>query len=182
MKVSDYVTIINQTAVYPKHIGAAYCLLGLIGEFGEFNFALQFTDDRDNIQKENGDCYWYLAALSHELNRPDLFESTAELGLNYIAAKNGRLDPLNVYVAQVHALSAKLAEIIKKHYRDNTAIIPEVVDVVVGSIMMNIMIVGHIAGNDFSSVLQQNYDKLIARRNTGTIHGSGDNRHLSIES
>ena len=117
MDIKKYQTIIEQTAVYPKEIGLAYCALGLAGEAGEvadkikklyrdndllslnaLGESILIEENRLSIAKELGDILWYITAMANEL------------------------------------------------------------DV------------------DLSEIMQMNYDKLLKRRETNTLHGSGDDR------
>lgn len=108
MRVEDYESIIQQTAVYPKKIGLLYTALGLCGEAGEVAEKIKKLY-RDNggevtlkttydLQKELGDVIWYVTAMASEL------------------------------------------------------------------------------GLSLAAIMEANYDKLIKRRETNTLHGSGDNR------
>lgn len=76
--------------------------------------------------------------------------------------------------------SGEVAEKVKKAYRDShgnistelrTSLIKEL-----GDIVWYVTAAANEIGAPLSEVLQVNYDKLIARRATNTLHGNGDNR------
>jgi NTP pyrophosphatase (non-canonical NTP hydrolase) len=117
MDFKEYQQIIEETAVYPKQVGLAYCALGLTGEAGEVADKVKklYRDDnlhtldaasemvlidqhRPAIAKELGDVLWYITALANEIDM------------------------------------------------------------------------------DLEEIARMNYDKLIKRRETNTLHGSGDDR------
>lgn len=90
MTVTEYQTIIEQTAVYPKEIGILYCTLGLCGEAGEVSEKIKkiYRDNpemlvklkntlliseeveevRNSLKKEIGDVIWYCTALASEFD------------------------------------------------------------------------------------------------------------------
>lgn len=172
MEIKDYQEIIKKTAVFPSTVdnfGIAYAMLGLDGEFGEVLEELdQRLINKKNLTKESGDCCWYLTALSNEL-KLDIeevfnFESN-ELTLH-----------TQVYIIKFQATKAILSEKVKKFYRDGKEL-----DKIEMTTLLNNMafcIYGLIRANniEFSEVLQKNYDKLIKRRETNTLHGEGSNR------
>jgi len=81
MTTDYYQLIINETAIYPKEMGIAYCTLGLTDEAGEVAGKIKklFRDkdlhitgivheeDKQEIAKELGDVLWYITALANEL-------------------------------------------------------------------------------------------------------------------
>ena len=93
MELSKYQELASKTAVFPKDIGLAYCVLGLNGEAGEVAEKLKkiFRDNngiidnknKDEIAKECGDVLWYLSQICEIL----------ELNLDNVAQMN--IDKLN---------------------------------------------------------------------------------------
>ena len=171
MEISKYVDLINKTAIYPKHMGLAYCMLGLTGEFGEFIYSLNYNEEKENQKAENGDVYWYLVALCTEFNRPELFENSINLAKNYIKEKNPK--SVSEHMAQFFALNSKLCEMVKKHYRDGREFIPELIDVLLGSLIMNVYVLAYMHKLDFDEVLDYNYAKLIDRKEQRDKKGLG---------
>lgn len=115
MEISKYQTIIDQTAVYPREVGALYCALGLCGEAGEVAEKIKkLVRDTDYLRTKN---------IPHDFERV----LTKELG-----------DVLWYVTATANEFGISLEE-----------------------------------------VLKHNYEKLLARRATGTLHGSGDDRELN---
>jgi NTP pyrophosphatase (non-canonical NTP hydrolase) len=109
----DYQKRAIETAVYPKAglnvvqwdgipdfvpCGFIYPALGLAGESGEclekFKKILRdknghiSEEDKIAIAKELGDCFWYLAALCHELNLN--MSSVAQGNLDKLASRQAR--------------------------------------------------------------------------------------------
>lgn len=163
MKLKEYENVIAETAIYPKEItqsfGLAYCMLGLNEEFQEFLDAKTLIDNK----KEAGDVIWYITAMATEVNT-----TISELWLE-MATENRK--QLGAYDTQ--KMIIRLNGKIKKYYRDGkdyTSEIKEVLKYVLKYIMDTC------TDYNFSDVLQTNYDKLIKRRETNTLHGEGDNR------
>ncbi len=108
MEIKEYQTIIQKTAVYPKHLGMLYTVLGLCGEAGEVAEKVKkLYRDKDGepsdefiqqLKKELGDVIWYVTATANEV------------------------------------------------------------------------------GLSLEEILEANYNKLLKRRETNTLHGSGDDR------
>ena len=160
MNIQDYKKIIDETAIYPSEVsnfGIAYCFLGLIEEIYEFNN----TEERHNIIKEAGDIIWYITALSKELDLDyeRIMVSHWEDGLSYIGLE-----------------IASFAGNIKKYYRDGKVIEKEGLTILLEDIISSIKYSLIMIDSSFDEVLTINYNKLIKRRETNTIHGDGDNR------
>ena len=83
MKITDYITIVEQTAVFPQSVenfGVCNAYLGLIDEMDEVNKAtkaMRWKDGQDpsfrtvrakNLAKECGDVLWYVTAMCRELS------------------------------------------------------------------------------------------------------------------
>lgn len=82
MQINEYQNLTQETTVYPdaNHYTTTaiiYCTLGLVGESGEIaNKVKKILRDydglvtditRDELRKELGDVFWYLARLADEL-------------------------------------------------------------------------------------------------------------------
>lgn len=178
MEIQEYQSIIQQTAVYPKEFGAAYTVLGLTGELGELVEALEAdvevqTDEEFekiflNINKESGDVYWYITATCNEFGIPlsNVFEG--ELEADHSTSITNTIG---------HALlmASKVSELTKKALRDNTVDLDEMTSYL-NSIFLHVKDIHNRYGFSLEEVLESNYNKLIKRRETGTLHGSGDHR------
>ncbi len=79
MKLSDYQNEVKNTAIYPNQgNNISYAVLGLTGEVGEVadkvkkiirdNNGIIDAQKREELIKELGDAFWYLATLATELN------------------------------------------------------------------------------------------------------------------
>jgi len=170
MDLKTYSEIIEKTAVYPKEFGCAYTILGLIEEIGElqqaaaeeilYDFSIpdevkcSFTDS-ERVVQECGDVCWYTAATLAELD----LDMTVLVDI--VSSSN---DPI-----------FDLAKFGKKYIRDKN----ENLDLLLPAlkkVMLDIQKALNTAGVNFEDCLQMNYDKLMKRRDDGTIHGDGDNR------
>lgn len=165
MKLKEYENIIAETAIYPKEItqsfGLAYCMLGLIEEFQE----LSDTRTKTEAQKEAGDVIWYITAMATEVNT-----SISELWLELATEKYEPFD-----TSSTKDILCRLSGKVKKHYRDGKDYSAEI-KTSLKQVLVHMKKMLDTQNIDFSEVLQTNYDKLIKRRETNTLHGEGDNR------
>jgi NTP pyrophosphatase (non-canonical NTP hydrolase) len=171
MKLKEYENIIAETAIYPKQVkdfGIAYCMLGLIEEFGEYLEHvrdLMLTDETAKLKKkEAGDVIWYITAMATELgsslveidkSSQILFE--AKTSVDYLLIQRR----LNLSAGKV-----------KKHYRDNV----DNSEFLLNTLTLVYYFVFINEKKHFNEILKMNYEKLIKRRETNTLHGEGDNR------
>ena len=172
MNIKEYQELINKTAVYPKEFGLGYCMLGLDGEFGEFLDSLNGQDEKSKI-KECGDVWWYLVATI----RKEFNVDCSKIFRDSIIPR----DILDInYIKQFHNTKSKLSEKVKKTYRDNASIvINDDLLTIFKSLEFNLRCIMYLHNLDYSEVLKTNYNKLIKRRNTNTLHGSGSDREES---
>lgn len=160
MKPNSYKEIVHLTAVYPKTVedfGKAYTLLGFLGEIEEW---ANTEGNSEEEFKEAFDVVWYACAICKEFGLD--FEDVVQSARDNIKEENYR--PVNVF------------ELVKKYYRDGKPIAAE--DVRVFLIRNLYLVIADYTNEEFERGLQQNYDKLMRRRETNTIHGDGDNREL----
>jgi len=185
MKITDYVKIVDKTAVYPDEPSLAYVILGLVGESGEFVDEF-FSPATTNVKitKEAGDVYWYITAICKETG----------ISAKHIltSAEDGPIDSLNIeetnpfeVAIALSSASSKLAEIAKKYYRDNETLeekdaylTKKEEDLFTLLVKVGIMVslLCQVKGISFSDVLKHNYDKLIKRREKNMIQGEGSDR------
>jgi NTP pyrophosphatase (non-canonical NTP hydrolase) len=191
MNYKEYQKIINKTAVYPKEMGIGYTVLGLIGETDELLTALiggflikkhakldNKSNYREAIAKEIGDVLWYIAATCNELN----------IHLQEVFIDD-TIDPIEILpedrqlerFSDPILLAAELAEKAKKYLRDKAAPDKNKVIERLQAIYVNCKSIAEYIDYDIETVMQMNYDKLIKRRETGTLHGSGDNRENEVD-
>jgi len=179
MKLDKYQTIIAQTAVFPKSVDdfdLAYGYMGLMDEWIEWIDELQkyeVTLDKHSVVKEHGDWIWYTTALCVFLDIP-LKDAFLPISSFSPVLKRRELNEINRRLLKFNGN-------IKKYYRDNKGIdVRELLN-----IMKSMSSYGeHIAkeiGYSIPEVLQVNYDKLIKRRETNTIHGDGDHRESELQ-
>jgi NTP pyrophosphatase (non-canonical NTP hydrolase) len=159
MNLTEYKKIITETAVFPRKVddfGLAYCIIGLIDEMDEvIEKVSSGTATTEEIYSEIGDVCWYLCALCNELNVS--FEDVIENREN--------LDNYHIF---------QLFGKIKKHYRDSKPFDLDQVSRILSSFAYGLL--KGLSEENIQTILQNNYDKLIARRETNTLHGDGDNR------
>lgn len=162
MKYQEYSEIISKTAIYPKEVknfGVAYCFLGIYDELHEYHEKVR-DGDIEGAKKEKGDVFWYIAALCNELD----ISFTILMERYKSETKKGLVEYPNFYYGHI-----------KKFYRDNKQIDR---NHIMTSFMLPILerLLEDETDESIASILQQNYDKLIKRRETNTIQGDGDNR------
>jgi NTP pyrophosphatase (non-canonical NTP hydrolase) len=164
MDLKKYETIIAQTAVYPRTVenfDVAYCYLGIIDETFELFEKIENNASDIEIKKEIGDVIWYLTAFAVFYKIP--------LETVFITL-------LNPDYEEDMFLFYRFAGKVKKFYRDNKEIPKEEVSRFI-TIVWN-RLLQYTSQEDIGSILQMNYDKLIKRRETDTLHGDGDNREI----
>lgn len=170
MKVAEYQEIIEKTAVFPSEVGLAYCALGLVDELGEYLEKVQNGASKEDCEKEVGDVFWYITALGKELGvtLKELFNMT-----NYVSkfGNDPQNDPSKLFIR-----GSKIQGKIKKVYRDNDE--NKKLEAIILLSEFTVCFLDFINERDLklASVLEKNYNKLIARRATNTLHGDGDNR------
>lgn len=162
MKIKEYEEIIEATAVYPEKAGIAYTILGLIEESEEFeNAYFEGNEEDETIIKELGDVLWYVTATLKE----------AGMKLSDLELKVG-----DVFDARDILTNAiRLAKVGKKFIRDNNLKEDILVDACTNIVVTIIGVCG-LTNSTFEKCMEMNYDKLMHRRQTNTIHGDGDNR------
>lgn len=163
MDLTTYQDMIAKVAVYPEEVGFAYCTLGIVGELGEFMDAYE-EEDKERIAKEAGDVFWYLTAITSK----ELGGDINDLFTFDIIEQH----PGVVFIGMVKAQS-RIAENIKKYYRDSKAIEIESDITLMANSLFTLLV---LKGLSVENVLKKNYDKLLKRRETNTLHGDGDNR------
>lgn len=76
--------------------------------------------------------------------------------------------------------AGEIAEKIKKIYRDKKGLITEsdslAIRKEIGDVMWYVTALANEFGFTLEEIMEENYNKLISRRNNNTLHGSGDNR------
>jgi hypothetical protein len=155
MNLTDYKEIVNLTAVYPQTVhdfGKVYTWLGLEGEFEEF-----LTSFGEAQFKERFDVIWYAAAFCKE------FDLDFERIFNDARNQTG-----------VYKFYGVWYETLKKYYRDGKAIPKSAAEAQVYYPIYNVL--KGLTDEEIERGLKMNYDKLIKRRETNTIHGDGDDR------
>lgn len=171
MEVQQYKEIINKTAIFPKEHELSYPILGLIGEFGEFKVALRDMtlyvkqpNKRKNLLKEAGDVLWYITAICKVYG----IEATE------VIIENGK-GKFDWSVTESDIRIAEIAESIKKYLRDDKIDLDKLKENLI-FVSDTVRMSSVYNGIMLSEILKTNYEKLIKRRETGTLQGSGDHR------
>jgi len=167
--ISQYAEIINKTAIYPQEVnkfGIAYTWLGLNEEFKEF-WEKETNQDKEGMLKEAGDVCWYICALCKETGID--FE---QLLTHYIKIIRYQLPKLTATELIYELLT--FSGNVKKFYRDGKEININTLEYILREILD--FVFENYEEEDIYIILQKNYEKLIKRRETNTLHGDGDNR------
>lgn len=169
MKPQEYKKILEETAVFPREIkdfGIAYCVLGLFDEISELSEKINANDTIENINSEVGDILWYICALCNEIDIE--FESVIDV-------------KSDEYIDDVIYNPSKMFGLVKKHYRDGKEINKVFFTNSLKTIVLDLFISCNLNNRELEEILESNYKKLIARRETNTLHGDGDHREKNIE-
>jgi hypothetical protein len=165
MDIKDYQKIVEQTAVYPAAVsdfGKCYTILGFLGEYKEWEDAKRGSEEE---MKERFDIVWYACAICKEfnLNFQEVI-AAARWGGVLTSAEFNRGMEYNIY------------EAVKKYYRDGKPIVAaDLIDWLIVQ-LDPVISEREITDWEFFNGLGNNYQKLLKRRETGTLHGDGDNR------
>lgn len=162
----------RETAIYFERDRIIYPTLGLAGEIGEIankvkkifrDDAGQITDEkRAELKKELGDACWYISALASDAG-------ITLLDTDSILPKF--LPDLSACVLKMVLTVGVIAHKVEQwpyvalHITENLQYLCSLCAAVAYHI-----------GADFGDVLQANIDKLLSRKERGTLQGSGDNR------
>lgn len=167
MEIHDYITIINKTKVYPEktdNFGLAYVFFGLMGELYELKGVTNSTE----FKAESSDCIWYITAAALELNLDviDILNSEPDEATGLVIHMDCGVEPI-----------WGLMEDIKKFYRDGKHIDQAVFTKALKHLMGGLLFIAEeIYGISLESILEYNYNKLMKRRETNTLHGDGSFR------
>jgi NTP pyrophosphatase (non-canonical NTP hydrolase) len=179
MTSSEYVKIVEKTAIYPNKIitvpyysGADYAKLGLIGEYGEICNKLKkvYRDNEGNyssetilaLTKEIGDVYWYIAALCNKefnISFVACYETAKKMSQSnesYLFTNIYR----GIYYASQICFPAD----------------PDHVEANVTLLLNCLESINKYLGLRTENILEINYEKLSQRLEANTIKGDGDNR------
>ncbi len=77
--------------------------------------------------------------------------------------------------------AGEVADKIKKIYRDNTEVDAPAIAKELGDVLWYITAMANELGTDLETIMEMNYNKLIKRRETNTLSGSGDNRENEVD-
>lgn len=176
MNISDYQPIIKKTAVFPKttdKFDAAYAALGLTGEAGELVQAVRYKEDQSVIVKEAGDVYWYITALANAygFTLEQVIPSNS-VNLYFQTQLDAILDALLIE-------TTKVSEMVKKTYRDaHMDQSKRLIDIKLGLTLIAATVAGilNVYSCTLEECLEENYNKLISRKENNTLHGDGDDR------
>lgn len=168
MEIEKYQKIIEKTAVFPNEIGLAYCALGLNDEFGEL--IEKKTAPLYDKMKEAGDVWWYIAALSKQMGK----------SLVEVMAAVNKMNTVGFFSDEyLFIVLSKIQGKIKKVYRDGKD--PKEAYSLLVVFARSFMKKCEASIGTLDEILEMNYDKLIKRHETNTVHGDGDNREDEMQ-
>ena len=188
MNLNEYQTRAITTKIYADEVALSYIALGLGGEAVELFEKIQqnkdniceLTDDQLRLMsKEIGDVYWYLAGLAEELNQ----------NLGDVVDRYRKTLPSDVkfdeVVSSLIIKTGAILEIFKKALRDDyelfqnkvlTSEKEEKTNQAIADVVSCLEYLAKFFGQEISSILIQNAEKLASRAKRGTLSGSGDER------
>ena len=187
MKHENYIEIIDKTAVYPQTVdnfGKAYCFFGLTGEWQEmlidykkviYGSGATLEENIKALGKEIGDVIWYITCACKEFGSISALEC-----LDIIS--NQEASPYYSNSEEILEMAnnvpfATLSEPLKKFYRDGKPIEADLINNLLNTCCKYLgEIISEEEGLDLDQILKNNYEKLMKRRTTGTLHGDGSNR------
>ena len=182
MNWNEYQQQALTTAIYPLKRELEYTVLGLCSEAGELGLAYAdgkgpwgfTTSNVDNLLKEAGDVYWYVAAVADALNVPlQHIWDTKAVGISLSSSRG-------ITVLQINASASEIAGVLKKAIRDNDGFMTdagaEKIKEHLGCILL--LLGGLLAffSSTPEAVTAKNLNKLADRKTRGVLQGSGDNR------
>lgn len=179
MQVGKYQRVARTTAIYPASAGVYYPALGLAGEVGEIANKVKkiirgdvaLKDRVDDLLAEIGDVIWYTAAVASDLGI-DL-EQVAEM-----AAKEVRMEG-DIYsvILKMQAATGRIAQAAEdiriSGVNNNDR------NIVFGNLIVVLRATDSlcaILNADLSAVCEANIQKLLNRKEAGTLRGDGDKR------
>lgn len=74
--------------------------------------------------------------------------------------------------------AGEVSDKIKKIYRDNTEVDVPAIAKELGDVLWYVTAMANELGVSLEEIMENNYNKLMLRRETNTLSGSGDNREL----
>lgn len=170
MTFREYIPEAMRTAIYKNREMKISCaLFGIIGEYTELMDKRYNTDNVTELQKELGDCFWYLASLCDEFG--------------YIPTPT----PMKYFHEDLDLVFFGIFyEYMKKMYRKYdynppTEMLPELCEYLNHIYYVLVEWVSDLKSLAFEGlhegqILQQNLNKLKDRQARGVLHSSGDNR------
>ena len=184
MEYKEYEDVVAEMPQLYEAIHAkSYVILGLAGEVSELYEKLVQSDtnehfpmeieERDGIEKELGDCLWYMAMTRRlfEFNLPDSFvfpQSTNP------CPENKRL------TISLIVTCGRIVEHMKKAIRDTKANIDPQRKVAMTELWMRMMEllceISHYVGTRLTKIADKNVHKLNSRQDRRVLKGEGDNR------
>lgn len=165
MNLNEYQKRTKETAIYPEEKAIEYLAFGLNDEWVEAVEKVEEGADKEAILDELGDCWWYLARLSDELG----MELSSLLG-----TLDAELDPDIGGI--ITSCIGKMQGRVKKYIRGDYE-----VSELSGKVLEYMEAIGSgfelmLGDYPVEAILQRNHDKLMLRKEKGTIRGDGDNR------
>lgn len=155
--------------------GAAYCMLGLCGETAELFEKVMNMDRLDSAEPillEMGDCLFYFTQLLDEYRQP--------LDSVFYNERAYESVPTRVLMAELSMETGKLAEVIKKYYRDDRAQLTfdrqKKIETLSASILGKYAALARYFNSSLETIFFMLRTKLEDRDRRGVVKGDGDKR------
>lgn len=190
MDLREYQESARSTAIYGKArvSNMIYPALGIVGECGEVVDKIkkmirddncEITEDRKNgIEKELGDCFWYLANICCETNHDLSMMRAMRITSEFQRMRNIPLPRIALSLSHYASLLAASLEDWhynkdgRTNYRDNYTDIPHHIS----SIIVCIEEIARRFDLTIKDICETNILKLTERKRKGTLKGDGDDR------
>lgn len=172
MTFEEYAKEATKTIIYKDEVAIPYIVLGAVSEVGELLTAIDCAKKNpDNIIKEAGDCFWYIAMICYEFGIPTRNIKFEPHPLDFISL-----------IKEVNKSLYSLSNYTKKYLRDEypDSISEDKLKHILSIVSFLYCAIQSIffkfSNLPIQEVWKRNLDKLKSRQERGVIGGSGDNR------
>jgi NTP pyrophosphatase (non-canonical NTP hydrolase) len=186
---NDYQRKCEETAMFNEKIAIPYITMKLNGEVAELSEKFMNYEGKDLIDKEIGDCYWYIATLSKRVGM-DLMNLNTAYSL---IPCDFKIFEMNEQLLFINTKAGLIAEVVGKAIRDDEGEINDEKRNIIIENLSDLFTGLQIFSQKFKyeecnvlvgvtrltkDIMTMNLNKLAVRHAKGMIKGSGDEREL----